>query len=890
MAEQKKERKIPIEDQVRFIEEYKIRKEDFDEMAVLLERILKNAISELKLMGFATARAKTVESFSNKIILKDKYREPIKEMTDLCGARIVVHFKSQVDRVCKFITQNFKIDEPNSLDQRSKLMVSEFGYRSIHFIVTPEKDSILGEKIDKKFNQMKAEIQVRTLAEHIWADISHDRIYKTELKIPDDWKREAAQLSAILENADKKFAGMASEIDSLATVYELQCEKDKAEIDVLKLQTVISALCDDNDDCVRNCLRLSAVYRSMDNFGEALILLAPMLTRPLKNKFLKLKLRFEYGLLLVKSGGNDFESEDYANGTRIIDEVLKEFDQLDDQARKGNEEGFSYLCYRAGKLFQRNSGEKSRVKDLLIKAYNIMPENPLYLVALVESHVLDNLNSAEYNISLFRTNLICAIPKHKQLIGIGINRLPAFFALGHSYLFLNDEAQCINSYANAAETILCGKYVISPSSVDAELAFLTRLKNINPLLAEEAKLYLNLAMHLYSGIDKESKYKKSICKYRINKGKKFQPQIVIIAGGASEMDKLKVNQYKRYIEEIMHGFKGTIISGGTDVGIPGLAGDVKASMGDTISFELNAYLPKEPPLEDRKSRHYDNFFETPSKGFTAFDVLVCWADLVCNGVNPSDVILIGIDGGRIAAMEYKIALSLGAKTALVAYSGRAVSEFVKDETWKKHRNLLILPNDPFTLWALVNQAAETTLKKEGKAVILAPIVHDYYRKMQLKKFKSDNEDINKYKVLMPWENLNPMLQASNIKQVEFFELILNRVGLKIRKSENPVLFDIEASLSGTFKYYTEEKSNNSELKEEETKVSDFQMLAILEHARWNAERLLDGWKYGSEKDITLRLNPCIKSWRDLDDETKEYDYDPVRNIPMLLAKIGYEVY
>ena len=121
MAEQKKERQIPIEDQIRFIEEYKIRKRDFEEMAVLMEKILKKAIYELKLMGFATARAKTVESFSNKIIQKDKYRDPLKDMTDLCGARIVVHFKSQVDKVCKFITDNFKIDEANSLDQKSKL-------------------------------------------------------------------------------------------------------------------------------------------------------------------------------------------------------------------------------------------------------------------------------------------------------------------------------------------------------------------------------------------------------------------------------------------------------------------------------------------------------------------------------------------------------------------------------------------------------------------------------------------------------------------------------------------------------------------------------------------------------------------------------------------------
>ena len=77
-------------------------------------------------------------------------------------------------------------------------------------------------------------------------------------------------MSAMLENADKKFAGMASEIDSLATVYELQYEKEKAAIDILKLKTVISVLQDNNDECIKNSLKLSAIYRAQDNFQEAI--------------------------------------------------------------------------------------------------------------------------------------------------------------------------------------------------------------------------------------------------------------------------------------------------------------------------------------------------------------------------------------------------------------------------------------------------------------------------------------------------------------------------------------------------------------------------------------------------------------------------------------------
>jgi len=98
-----------------------------------------------------------------------------------------------------------------------------------------------------------------------------------------------------------------------------------------------------------------------------------------------------------------------------------------------------------------------------------------------------------------------------------------------------------------------------------------------------------------------------------------------------------------------------------------------------------------------------------------------------------------------------------------------------------------------------------------------------------------------------------------------------------------VLFDIEANLSNTF-------NNDLNVSDDGVKISDYEALASLEHARWNAERLLEGWRYGRVKDISKKLNPCIRSWKDLDDDTKKYDYDPVKNIPVLMAMIGYEVY
>ncbi len=863
-----KKSKIPIEKQQEFIAVFEKIRPDYIEFAKLIDKILNKAVGSLSILGIVQARPKGIVSFANKIISKDKYENPLVDMTDLCGARVIVHFQSQVDKICDFIKANFEIDEPNSLDARSRLQVNEFGYRSIHYIVTPQKDSILGEKIDEKFKTLKAEIQVRTLAEHVWADISHDRIYKTDLNIPDEWKREAARLSAMLENADREFAGMSSEIDLLASIYELQYETEKAESEILKLKTLISVLQNDPDECVSNSLKLSAIYRAQDNFEEAVNLLKPFLDTPLKNPILQGKLRFEYGVVLILTCGTELNSACYVEGMKIIHRVMKDFDQISPEGKKENEEALSYIYFRAGKLIQRNMDETDRVAEYLTIAHNLMPENPLYMVALMESIVLRNLDMANYNISLFKANISQAIPKLEELIEIGIKRAPAFFAIGHCYLLLDDETNFIAAYAKAVETILNGKYLTSRATIVAEIALIGRLKSRNPKLSEQIKIYLNLVMVLLSDEPERKHNIKSISPFRIKK-ESFKTPVVIVAGGASFMDISKLKEYRGYISEIMHDFKGTIISGGTTAGIPGLVGQVKAELEKIapLNFNLEAYLPENLPHDAVRSPAYDRFHETSSNDFSALDILVCWADLIGNNILPEDVILIGIDGGKIATMEYQIALSLGAKVALVAYSGRAVSDFLLDKAWKNHRNLLQLPNDSLTVWALVNQSAETSLSKD-ELETLAPITHEFYRKKRLEELDPQTKDINKYKVLMPWEKLDPVLQYSNLKQVAFYEHILKRVGLSIRKADNPVLIQIK----------------------EIVKAEEYDFLAKLEHARWNAERMLEGWKYGPEKDITRKLNPCILNWEELNDETKKYDYDPVDNIPKLLGKIGYEVY
>jgi ppGpp synthetase/RelA/SpoT-type nucleotidyltranferase len=100
--------KIPFEKHRQDILTFKSQEEVYQQYAVTLKTILERAKNLYAPLGFVEARSKKIESFSEKIIRKDKYENPLSDMTDLCGARIIVHFSKQVHELCHFIEQNLK--------------------------------------------------------------------------------------------------------------------------------------------------------------------------------------------------------------------------------------------------------------------------------------------------------------------------------------------------------------------------------------------------------------------------------------------------------------------------------------------------------------------------------------------------------------------------------------------------------------------------------------------------------------------------------------------------------------------------------------------------------------------------------------------------------------
>src|SRR2546422_4936314 len=59
-----------------------------------------------------TNRVKTAESFQEKVLREEKYYvDPLTEVTDLAGVRVMVHFRSDIETVSDLVKKNFVVDE-----------------------------------------------------------------------------------------------------------------------------------------------------------------------------------------------------------------------------------------------------------------------------------------------------------------------------------------------------------------------------------------------------------------------------------------------------------------------------------------------------------------------------------------------------------------------------------------------------------------------------------------------------------------------------------------------------------------------------------------------------------------------------------------------------------
>ena len=210
---------MPRLEEITFLNQFK---EDKQKLEAFAEYINDYVYTKIQDHGFNTDsffkikpyhRLKNEESLIAKAFYRNKkYSDPYLEITDKVGIRFVVLLVSEIDilgeiiQSCPFI--NFSKDR--DFEEEWKNNPTTFVYQSDHYVIRPINNIVHNAiSID---NDITCEVQIRTLMQHAYSELTHDTIYKPTVRNTPDMQRLASRSMALIESTDHFFKLFDNEI------------------------------------------------------------------------------------------------------------------------------------------------------------------------------------------------------------------------------------------------------------------------------------------------------------------------------------------------------------------------------------------------------------------------------------------------------------------------------------------------------------------------------------------------------------------------------------------------------------------------------------------------------------------------------------------------------
>jgi hypothetical protein len=411
----------------------------------------------------------------------------------------------------------------------------------------------------------------------------------------------------------------------------------------------------------------------------------------------------------------------------------------------------------------------------------------------------------------------------------------SFLSRGRERLLLGELDDSLTSYVKGIQLALSGEGPDRIEAIEAELVFLSAERH------ETARRLLALARIALGG----ARHGVLTAKRR-----RFAAPAVILAGGASPSAEAVVDVFRDSLLRAFEGFGGTVISGGTRCGIAGLAGELSRVAPDA---GIVGYIPRSLPAGDPLDGRYSEHIATDGDTYGAREPLQYWTDLLLAGVAPGDVCLIAIGGGPIAAFEYRLALALGAKVAILQPANNAAAALQEDPEWRELRSLLPSPNDAMTIRALADPPRPALSAEQVESA--ARLLHSRF--LDSSRYRAGDT------AMAAWPELREDLKSSNRTQAAWIAGLVERIGYVVEPAADASPAPLTAE--------------------------EVERLAEMEHGRWTAERLGSGWRYGAARDAERKLSPYLAPWTALTEEVKGYDRQAVLLWPGILAAAGLRV-
>jgi ppGpp synthetase/RelA/SpoT-type nucleotidyltranferase len=187
----------------------------FELRTLAMTELCSSILEELQgVPHYLEKRTKTVHSFMRKASEPPfENRDPIKNMHDISGLRIIVVSLGDAEKVTNLLRAKLEVDELRSMAKGSEFSPDRFGYRSRHLIC--RADEVVRSSTEWEGADGWTEIQIRSACQNAWAQVDRLVRYKTAKDLSYSLQRRLFSLAAVLEVCDSEIEGVFDEWEAL---------------------------------------------------------------------------------------------------------------------------------------------------------------------------------------------------------------------------------------------------------------------------------------------------------------------------------------------------------------------------------------------------------------------------------------------------------------------------------------------------------------------------------------------------------------------------------------------------------------------------------------------------------------------------------------------------
>ncbi len=220
---------------------YVYEQEEWSNMMLLYDSAIKEICTKLEILNnefklsqrdnpieHISSRLKSLDSIARKLRRKEReltVTNVMKYVNDVAGIRVICSFTSDIYRIADAIARQNDIKIITIKDYIKS--PKENGYMSYHMIVTVP--IFLSDRVE----DIKVEIQIRTIAMDFWASLEHKIYYKFKENAPQSVRAELKECADIVAFLDEKMLSINDFVKHYAersAVEEVLLDDDDIEV------------------------------------------------------------------------------------------------------------------------------------------------------------------------------------------------------------------------------------------------------------------------------------------------------------------------------------------------------------------------------------------------------------------------------------------------------------------------------------------------------------------------------------------------------------------------------------------------------------------------------------------------------------------------------------